>query len=156
MHVVDACMNPFMSLRSYDIDAAFADLILPREIKEKIQDLAHSICRAHSQSMSFSPILFCGPDGKRMAAMTLAKALRMDYAQVCGQDVITTGVEGVSQIQTLFSWANLSSRGVLLFIDKVEVFLSTDTTTSGENALSAFLSNMCRRRNVLLVLATNQ
>jgi hypothetical protein len=91
-----------------------------------------------------------------MAAMTLAKALRMDYAQVCGQDVITTGEEGVSQIQTLFSWANLSSRGVLLFIDKVEVFLSTDTTTSGENALSAFLSNMCRRRNVLLVLATNQ
>ena len=156
MHVVDACMNPFMSLRSNDIDAAFADLILPREIKEKIQDLAHSICRAHSQSMSFSPILFYGPDGKSMAAMTLAKALCMDYAQVCGQDVITTGEEGVSQIQTLFSWANLSSKGVLLFIDKVEVFLSIDTTTGDKNALSAFLSNMCRRRNVLLVLATNQ
>ena len=154
MNVIDACMNPFMSLN--DVDAAFAELILPREIKERIQDLAHSICRAHSENMSFSPILLYGPDGKSMAAMTLAKALRMDYAQVCGQNDIMTGEEGVSQIQTLFSWANLSSKGVLLFIDKVELFLSKDMTTGGKNALSAFLSNVCLQRNFILVLATNQ
>ena len=144
-----------MSSRSNGIAAAFADLILPREIKERIQDLAHSICSADFQNMSFSPILLYGPDGKSMAARTLAKAVGMDYARVCGQDVIMTGEEGVHQIQTLLSWASLSSKGVLLFIDKVEVFLSTETTMGGKNALSAFLSNVSLRRNVL-VLATNQ
>jgi hypothetical protein len=156
MNAINACVNPFVSQRSNDITTAFADLILPREVKDRIQDLAHSICSAQFQNLSFSPILLYGPDGKRMAAMTLAKAVGMDYAQVYGQDFITTGEEGVSQIQSLFSWANLSSKGVLLFIDKVDTFLSTDATTAGKNAHSAFLSNVCPRKKVLLVLATNQ
>jgi SpoVK/Ycf46/Vps4 family AAA+-type ATPase len=142
-----------------NIDAAINELIMPKEIKFLLQDLARNVCNIRFQSdESCSPILFHGPDGKRMAAMMLAKAIGMNFAHVNGQDVITTGQEGTTQLQTLFAWTKLCSDGVLLFIDNADAFLphSMNNLSTGDkkqNALSTFICNMNNlQQNIILVL----
>ncbi|KAL7538425.1 hypothetical protein ACHAXR_012768 [Thalassiosira sp. AJA248-18] len=147
------------------IEATFDDLILPRQIKECVLDLAYSVSNARKNSTPFRHFILHGPDGagKSMAAKKIAKVADIDFAHVCGRRVFTTGDESVSQIQTLFSWAKMSPKGMLLFIDEAETFLgSTDSslmneTSSGHNALSAFLYNISKlRKRIILVLATNR
>ena len=100
-----------------------------------------------------------------MPATMLAKAVGMDYAYVCGHDIITAGEEGVCQIQILFAWAKLcADTGLLLCIDNADAFLSKgvslmndDKTASDINILGAFIHSMeSLPKNVLLVLALNQ
>ena len=143
-----------------NIDTAINELIMPKEIKFILQDLARNVCNIRFQSdESCSPILFHGPDGKRMAAMMLAKAIGMNFAHVDGQDVITTEQEGVTQLSTLFAWTKLCSDGVLLFIDNADAFLpqhSINNLSTGDkkqNALSTFICNMNNlQHNIILVL----
>ena len=156
-----------------EIDSAFDELILSTDIKDRIVDLAHKSCYAQKNKAPFRHALFHGPSGcgKKMAAKMLAKAVGLDFACVCGRDIITTtGEEAVSQIQTLFSWAKMSQNGMLLYIEKAEAFLgvSADSTSlmsemklRERNALSTFLFNVkCIRKGmgarIFLVLSTNR
>jgi hypothetical protein len=155
---------PSASLQSketviHNIDAAINELIMPKEIKSRLQDIARNVCNIRFQSdKSCSPILFHGPDGKRMAAMMLAKSIGVNFAHVCGQDVIPTGQEGATQIQTLFAWTKLCSDGVLIFIDDADAFLphSINIRDDNKNVPSTFIFNMNKlQQNIILVLATN-
>ena len=84
----------------------------------------------------------------------------MDYALMSGGDVGPLGSDAVTQIHSLFMWAKISAKGVLLFIDEAEAFLlSRSKSTMSErthNALNALLYNTSGDSNVLLVLATNR
>jgi len=150
---------PSVSLQSketviHNIDAAVNELILPKEIKSRLQDIARIRFQSNEPC---SPILFHGPDGKRMAAMMLAKSIGVNFAHVCGQDVITTGQEGVTQLSTLFAWTKLCSDGVLLFIDDADAFLphSINIRDDNKNVPSTFIFNMNKlQQNIILVLAT--
>lgn len=156
---------PSASLQSketiiHNIDAAINELMaLPKGIKFRLQDLARNISNIRFQTNEpCSPILFHGPDGKRMSAMMLAKAIGMDFAHVCGQDVIATGQEGVTQLQTLFTWTKLCSDGVLLFIDNADAILphpinNLPTGDDKKNALNTFIYNTNNlQQNIILVL----
>jgi hypothetical protein len=150
---------PSVSLQSketviHNIDAAINELIMPKEIKSRLQDIGHIRFQSNEPC---SPILFHGPDGKRMAAMMLAKSIGVNFAHVCGQDVITTGQEGVTQLSTLFAWTKLCSDGVLLFIDDADAFLphSINICDDNKNVPSTFIYNMnILQQNIILVLAT--
>ena len=159
---------------SVTTEAAFDDLILPGELKESILDLSCSVSSSRKNNTPFRHVILHGPDGvgKKMAAKKIADCAGVDYARICGRDVITTGEEAVSQIQTLFTWAKTSSNDMLLYIDEAEAFLGStgsplmseymdpnhqvvDKQSDKRSALSTFLLNMSNlRRGIILVLAT--
>ena len=84
--------------------------------------------------------------GKTLLARQLAKASGMDYAIMSGGDVSSlsatgsngSGTSAVDQLHALFKWASRSSKGLLLFIDEAEAFLSSrsghTTQSSGTSA----------------------
>ena len=70
--------------------------------------------------------VYCRPPGtgKTMAAKRLAKTSGLDYAIMSGGDVAPLGGQAVTQLHEMFDWAERSKRGLLLFIDEADAFLS--------------------------------
>lgn len=84
-----------------------------------------------------------------------------------GGDIGPLGPDAVNQLHNLFRWANRSRRGLLLFIDEAEAFLSSRSQTqfaaSGadeshlRHALNALLYQTgTQSKSFMLVLATNR
>lgn len=48
----------------------------------------------------------------------------LDYAMMTGGDVAPLGAEAVTKIHEIFDWAKKSKKGLLLFIDEADAFLS--------------------------------
>lgn len=87
----------------------------------------------------------------------------MDYAIMSGGDVGPLGEDAVSQLHKLFQWAHKSRKGLLLFIDEAEAFLSSrsgqtsDDNASVRHALNALLYQTgTPSRSFMLILATNR
>ena len=59
-----------------------------------------------------------------MAAKRLAKTSGLDYAIMSGGDVAPLGGQAVTQLHDMFDWAERNRRGLLLFIDEADAFLS--------------------------------
>jgi len=142
----------------------FDDLVLPEELKHRVVILAKSASQARRHNAPHRHILLYGPPGtgKTMVARKFSECVGMDYALMSGGDVGPLGSDAVTQIHTLFSWAKVSPRGVLLFIDEAEAFLASRsknllTGENAHNALNALLYNTGgERRDFMLVLATNR
>eukprot|EP00816_Leptocylindrus_hargravesii_P013594 CAMPEP_0196825624 /NCGR_PEP_ID=MMETSP1362-20130617/93163_1 /TAXON_ID=163516 /ORGANISM="Leptocylindrus danicus, Strain CCMP1856" /LENGTH=651 /DNA_ID=CAMNT_0042206081 /DNA_START=1301 /DNA_END=3256 /DNA_ORIENTATION=- len=140
----------------------FEDLILSDDLKERVVTFAKAASKAREHNAPNRHLLLYGPPGtgKTMVARKLAKCVGMDYALMSGGDVGPLGSDAVTQIHSLFMWAKISAKGVLLFIDEAEAFLlSRSKSTMSEsthNALNALLYNTSGDSNVLLVLATNR
>jgi len=72
--------------------------------------------------------------GKTLIARNLARCSGMDYAIMSGGDVAPLGEDAVNQLHGLFQWAMKSRKGLLVFIDEAEAFLSTrSSNSSGSN-----------------------
>merc|ERR1712203_305870 len=80
-----------------------------------------------------------------------------------GGDVGPLGKDAVSELNKLFSWANASRKGLILFIDEADAFLrlgrGSDSGAMSEearNVLSAFLHHTGTESDkFVVVLATN-
>jgi len=87
-----------------------------------------------------------------MVAKKLASVIGVDYALMSGGDVSPLGADAVTQIHNLFSWAKMSPRGVILFIDEAECFLGSRESglmsETAHNALNALLYNTGGERKV--------
>lgn len=149
--------------RQNHIDDCFGDVALEFELKEKILSIAISSSKVQKNNAPHRHILFFGPPGtgKTMVARKMAKCIGMDYALMSGGDVGPLGSDAVTQIHNLFRWAKFSRKGVLLFIDEAEAFLSDRSKNSmseqNHNALNALLYNTgSERRDFMMVLATNR
>lgn len=68
--------------------------------------------------------------GKTLIARNLARCSGMDYAIMSGGDVAPLGEDAVNQLHGLFQWAMKSRKGLLVFIDEAEAFLSTRSSKS--------------------------
>lgn len=105
-----------------------------------------------------------------MIARRLALCSGMDFAIMSGGDVAPLGEDAVNQLHNLFHWAKTSRKGLLVFIDEAEAFLSARTGGFGygsssegspdihtRNALNALLYQTgTPSHNFMLVLATNR
>jgi ATPase family AAA domain-containing protein 3A/B len=106
-------------------------------------------------------MLFYGPPGtgKTLAAKRLARTSGLDYAIMSGGDVAPLGPRAVTSIHQLFDWAGTTSKGVLLFIDEADAFLSA-RKAHGEDVRAALNALLFRTgapsRDIALVLATNR
>ena len=61
----------------------------------------------------------------------------MDYAIMSGGDVAPLGEDAVNQLHGLFQWAMKSRKGLLVFIDEAEAFLSTRSGSSDSSSSSS-------------------
>ena len=100
--------------------------------------------------------------GKTLIARRLAQTSGMDYAILSGGDVAPLGEDAVNQLHALFRWAERSAKGLIVFIDEAEAFLSARLDNNGgnshlRNALNALLYQTgTPSRSFMLVLATNR
>ncbi len=74
-----------------------------------------------------------------MAAKRLAKTSGLDYAIMSGGDVAPLGGQAVTQLHDMFDWAERSRRGLLLFIDEADAFLSQ----RGQQQMSEVSLSLC-------------
>jgi ATPase family AAA domain-containing protein 3A/B len=87
----------------------------------------------------------CVGTGKTLIARKLAEVSGMDYAIMSGGDVGPLGDDAVTQLHAVFKWASRSTRGLLVFIDESEAFLSARSSlfsqddSSRRHALNALL-----------------
>ena len=144
-------------------EQTFSDVVLPDDLKSRIVSLAISAAKAREHDAPHRHVLLYGSPGtgKTLVAKKLAETVGMDYALMSGGDVGPLGADGVTQIHSLFRWAKVSRKGVLLFIDEAEAFLGSRSqnmmSESAHNALNALLYNTGgERKDFMLVLATNR
>ncbi|KAH8508347.1 hypothetical protein H0E87_010465 [Populus deltoides] len=56
--------------------------------------------------------------------MCVIISMGLGYAMMTGGDVAPLGAQAVTKIHKIFDWAKKSQKGLLLFIDKADAFLS--------------------------------
>jgi ATPase family AAA domain-containing protein 3A/B len=110
-----------------DMQRKFSDVILLGEVKERVEGLGRSIRNARRHRAPFRHLMLYGPPGtgKTMCAKRLALTSGLDYAIMSGGDVGPLGSDAVTQLHSIFTWANASPNGLLLFIDEAEAFLGS-------------------------------
>eukprot|EP00927_Polykrikos_kofoidii_P085281 TRINITY_DN923_c0_g1_i1.p1 TRINITY_DN923_c0_g1~~TRINITY_DN923_c0_g1_i1.p1 ORF type:complete len:558 (-),score=122.39 TRINITY_DN923_c0_g1_i1:149-1822(-) len=140
-------------------------IVLEDELAERLQWTTNSLVNARKNGTPYRHLLLYGAPGtgKTLFARTLAKQSGLDYAIMSGGDVGPLGKDAVHELNKLFTWANNSRRGLILFIDEADAFLrtgrGTDTGSMSEqarNVLSAFLHHTGSESDkFVVVLATN-
>ncbi|KAJ6288433.1 hypothetical protein OIU76_024426 [Salix suchowensis] len=95
------------------------------------------------------------------AAGEIARKSGLDYAMMTGGDVAPLGTQAVTKIHEIFDWAKKSNKGLLLFIDEADAFLSERNSTHMSEAQRSALNALLFRtgdqsRDTVLVLATNR
>lgn len=113
-------------------------------------------------NVQYRNLMLYGPPGtgKTMFAMELAKRSGLEYAIMSGSSFAKfKDGEGIEALDELFAWAN-KSKGLLIFIDEAETFLSKrenmDPQSKAYQLLNNFLNYTGKRSNkFMLVFATN-
>jgi len=106
--------------------------------------------------------MFYGPPGtgKTMVAQRFAEYSGLEYAIMSGGDVAPLEDQAVTELHKLFKWVHRSRRGVLLFIDEADAFLSSRKRSMSEplrNALTTMLYHTgTPSSQFMMVLATNR
>ncbi|EPT26791.1 ATPase, AAA family protein [Toxoplasma gondii TgCatPRC2] len=139
-------------------------IVLEEELAERLQWTTNSLIASKANGTPFRHMLLYGAPGtgKTLFARTLARESGMDYAIMTGGDVGPLGMDAPNEINKLFSWANKSRKGLLLFIDEADAFLRQGRGTARgmsedmRNALSAFLHHTGTENDKFcVILATN-
>jgi len=161
----------------YIFTSCTPEIVLLPDVRESVSDMAHVALwtagygsqpgsgrkhARHVQRLALPNAVFFGPPGtgKSLTARRLATACGMDYAIMSGGNVLGLREEAVPELRRVFHWGRRAPRGLLLFVDEAEAFLSTRGACSSpfvQAAVSFFLSqttSSCTR--LLIVLATNR
>ena len=139
----------------------FRDVVLQPGLLDRLRVLASATGQSRAHGAPFRNMLFYGPPGtgKTLAAKRLARTSGLDYAIMSGGDVAPLGPRAVTAIHELFDWSGTTNKGVLLFIDEADAFLSA-RKAHGEDVRAALNALLFRTgapsRDIALVLATNR
>ena len=118
---------PLPSLTQSSANTSLQNLKLVPSLHNQLSSLASFTASAKDHGSAFRHMLFYGSPGtgKTMAAREFATQTGMDYAILSGGDIAPLGNEAVTKIYEVFNWAKSSRKGVVLFIDEAEAFLSS-------------------------------
>merc|ERR1719221_2018009 len=140
-------------------------IVLQPELAERLEWTTNSLVNAKRNGTPFRHLLLHGSPGtgKTLFARTLSKQSGLDYAIMSGGDVGPLGKDAVHEVNKLFTWANSSRKGLILFIDEADAFLRTGRgsesggmSEQARNVLSAFLHHTGTESDkFVVVLATN-
>ncbi|MBD3231697.1 AAA family ATPase [Candidatus Dependentiae bacterium] len=137
------------------------EVILQPTMAKKLKMLADDTKSCAQNGLPFRNILFYGPPGtgKTMFAKRLAKYSDMDYAIMSGADFAQfKNGEGITELHKVFDWANLSKKGLIIFVDEADSALGNRKTLDdiGRKIVNAFLSQTGESSfKFMLILATN-
>ncbi|XP_048230501.1 ATPase family AAA domain-containing protein 3 isoform X2 [Ricinus communis] len=141
----------------------FKNIILHPSLQKRIEHLARATANTKTHQAPFRNMMFYGPPGtgKTMVAREIARKSGLDYAMMTGGDVAPLGAQAVTKIHQIFDWAKKSRKGLLLFIDEADAFLSERNSTHMSEAQRSALNALLFRtgdqsRDIVLVLATNR
>jgi ATPase family AAA domain-containing protein 3A/B len=140
-------------------------IVLEDELAERLEWTTNSLVNAKRNGTPFRHLILHGPPGtgKTLFARTLSRQSGLDYAIMSGGDVGPLGKDAVHEVNKLFTWANSSRKGLILFIDEADAFLRTGRgsesggmSEEARNVLSAFLHHTGTESDkFVVVLATN-
>jgi len=140
----------------------FDDVILPADIKSQVFRLGNATRNARKRNMPLLHIMFYGPPGtgKTMTAQRFAEYSGLEYAFMSGGDIAPLEEQAVTEIHKIFGWVKKSKKGVVLFIDEADAFLSSRTRVMSEhmrNALTTILYHTgTSNKKFMMILATNR
>merc|ERR1719421_294020 len=125
-------------------EKVFDDVILTAEMQKQIMRLANAARTAKSRRSPLLNIMFYGPPGtgKTMVAERFAEYSGLEYAIMAGGDVAPLEDQAVTELHKLFQWVKHSRRGVLLFIDEADAFLSSRNKVGMSEHLRNALTTM--------------
>lgn len=158
----DAFLHYFSVPRRRDckkpIDAALENLIISNELKDQIKDFAYNVREFRKYNFSMQNILIHGPgSGKKSIAKGLADILAFDFSLIDGRDVRHKD-SSIDQFRNVFTWASGSYKGMILFIERAELFLTAEGSEENDfttEIIGLFLHNIGRvNKNVILVFST--
>merc|ERR1719440_2590308 len=126
------------------LGSEFSDVVLHPLLHQQVMRLADATRTAKLRGMPLMHVMFYGPPGtgKTMVAQQFAEYSGLEYAIMSGADVAPPEEQAVTELHKLFKWVQRSRRGVLLFIDEADAFLSSRKGTMSEalrNALTTML-----------------
>ena len=134
----------------------FNDMVFPAGVEDQLMDLAHTTQQAKKMSLPYRSVLLYGKPGtgKTMFAKKLAHFAGMDYAIVFGGRITA---DNIDELKEVFDWARTSPKGVVLFIDEADAFLSNRNGMSHENRqiLNTFLALTGESSNDICVVLTS-
>eukprot|EP00210_Caulerpa_lentillifera_P004067 g3880.t1 len=145
-----------------DLRKDFRDIILPGQLHDHVRALAAITANTKRHGAPFRHMLFYGPPGtgKTMVARRLARTSGLDYAIMSGGDVAPLAGGAVTQLHSVFDWAERSRKGLLLFIDEADAFLGRRSDFMSEGLRGALNAMLFRTgdqsKDFLVVLATNR
>lgn len=141
---------------------ALKNVIFRPSIEEELRNVAIATRNTKLNKSLYRNFMFYGPPGtgKTLFAKRLAQHSGMDFALFSGGDVGPMGRSAVSHLHKIFDWSQTSRRGLLLFIDEAEAFLSDRRTGRVSEDLhlvvDAFLNRTGEQSNkFMFVLSTN-
>jgi len=110
-------------------------VVLPPALQERMERVIEGTKNTSSRGGLFGHILLYGKPGtgKTLFAEKLAQVSHMDFAVMSGPafDQFKPH-EAIAEIKNLFTWANRTNNGLLLFIDECDSFLEDRATLSPE------------------------
>ncbi|WCJ24923.1 AAA-type ATPase family protein [Euphorbia peplus] len=149
--------------KPFETKSGFKNIILHPSLQKRIEHLARATSNTKTHEAPFRNMMFYGPPGtgKTMVAREIARKSGLDYAMMTGGDVAPLGTQAVTKIHQIFDWAKKSRKGLLLFIDEADAFLSERNSTHMSEAQRSALNALLFRtgdqsRDIVLVLATNR
>eukprot|EP00746_Dinoflagellata_sp_MGD_P008558 gnl/MRDRNA2_/MRDRNA2_117148_c0_seq1.p1 gnl/MRDRNA2_/MRDRNA2_117148_c0~~gnl/MRDRNA2_/MRDRNA2_117148_c0_seq1.p1 ORF type:complete len:642 (+),score=158.78 gnl/MRDRNA2_/MRDRNA2_117148_c0_seq1:93-2018(+) len=142
----------------------FNDVVLHPHLEQQIMRLAKATQQAKKRRMPLQHVMFYGPPGtgKTMVAQRFAEYSGLEYAIMSGGDVAPLEEQAVTELHKLFKWVHRSRRGVLLFIDEADAFLSKRSSGGNmsealRNALTTMLYHTgTPTSQFMMVVATNR
>jgi len=166
LNAIDLLSHPIKSFQrirdSRRPEDALKGVIFRPTIEEELRDVAIATRNTKTNKSFYRNFMFYGPPGtgKTLFAKRLAQHSGMDFAMFSGGDIGPLGHNAVSQIHKIFDWSQTSRRGLLLFIDEAEAFLSERRTGKMSEELhqvvDAFLNRTGEQSNkYMFVLSTN-
>merc|ERR1719223_1191228 len=130
---------------------------------KQVMRLADATRSAKKRRMPLQHAMFYGPPGtgKTMVAQRFAEYSGLEYAIMSGGDVAPLQEQAVTELHKLFKWVHRSRKGVLLFIDEADAFLSSrkggNMSEPLRNALTTMLYHTgTQSSQFMLVIATNR
>jgi len=143
--------------------AEFSDVVLHPRLHAQVMRLADATRSAKMRGMPLMHVMFYGPPGtgKTMVAQRFAEYSGLEYAIMSGGDVAPLEDQAVTELHKLFKWVHRSKRGVLLFIDEADAFLSSRKKGTMSEPLRNALTTMLYHTGTpsskfTMVLATNR
>lgn len=137
-------------------------VILDQKLEEQLREISYAVLNRKKHYAPAKNMLFYGPPGtgKTLFAKKLAMESGMEYAVMVGSDIAPLGPDAVTELNTLFDWAEKQSQGMVLFIDEADAFLRSrqgaDISEYMRHSINSFLYRTgTPSEKVVLVLATN-